>query len=112
MTKSVLVMKHNNPKEALSEWAVALASESVFADSDLGKKIFANIKTLADDYSQLEFKTQRMVRKLETYGILCQEAAEEFLEDGDVGDLLMKLGDIKKTKTSLDDAADKHNEIQ
>jgi hypothetical protein len=67
---------------------------------------------LAQEYSQLEIKTKRSVRTIRSYGENCKEAVEDFLKDGNIGELLHELSDLKESKTDLKDATENHGKIK
>jgi hypothetical protein len=103
----------NRPGQPLDELAVQIAAGKVIADNDKRKKfVIKALRELAGEYTQLEFKTRRAVRTIRSYGKACKEAAEDFLEGGNVGELLTELCNIEETKTSLKEASDNHNSIK
>ncbi len=103
----------SQPDKPLDELAVQIAAGKVIAENDERKKfVIEELRQLAVKYSQLEFKTQRAVRTIQSYGKACKEAAEDFLEDGNVKELLTELGNIDETKATLKEASNEHNKIK
>ncbi len=102
----------NKPLEPLFELVAQMEADKVIANQDKGKEMIKKLRELAEEYTQLEFQTQRAVRTIRSYGRACQYAAEDFLEDGDVGELLKEFGNIEETKTSLKEALQNHTNIK
>jgi hypothetical protein len=106
-------LMQSQPDKPLDEMAVEIEAKKVIADNDERKKFVINeLRELAVEYSQLEFKTRRAVRTIQSYGKACKEAAEDFLEDGNVKELLTELGNIDETKATLKEASNDHNSIK
>jgi hypothetical protein len=110
--ESIQSMGQNKPEKTSYKMAALLATENPIADNDKGKETIKKLRELAKDTSQLELKTQRAVRTVQSYGENCKEAAEDFLEDGNVSDLLEELKDVGETNQTLQDALNNHNIIK
>jgi hypothetical protein len=108
MTTSLKILGRNQTEKALYEVAAEMAVLKNVADDGNRKVMIEGLRVLAREYAQLEFKTIQAVRTIKSYGKAWQEAAEDFLEDGDVNELLHELGDMKETKDALKDANEKH----
>jgi hypothetical protein len=105
-------MGQNKPEKTIYEIAALMGAEKSIADNAKGKETIKKLRELAKDTSQLEVKTQRAVRAIQSYGENCKEAAVDFLEDGNVSDLLEELKDIGETNQSLQDALNNNNQIR
>jgi hypothetical protein len=112
MIESLQIMMKSKPQKPLYELNVELAAQKVIANNDKGKKMMTELADVAEKYSQLEIKTKRAVRSIQSYGKNCQEAAEDFLKNGDVGELLSELGDIQEAKNDLKDVTENHGLIK
>ena len=110
MIASLQIIGKNRPENRLNELKKKIAAEKVIADSEQGK--VEELKKLAAEYSQLEVKTQRVVKTIQSYGKKCKAAAGNFLKDGNVGNLLSELGKIKDAKTSLDETLENLTSIK
>jgi hypothetical protein len=111
MILSLKTMLENRPEKSLSEMTVEMAAQEVIANDTKGKEMLVKLKGLAREYSQLELETQRAVMTIRRYGENCKEAAVDFLEDGNVRELMDELGDIEEMKENLEKATNKHNDI-
>jgi hypothetical protein len=105
----VQVIVQNKQENIFHGLRAEMEAENPIADK--GKETIKQLGELSKDYSQLELKTQRAVRAIQSYGENCEEAAEDFLEDGNVRDLLEELADDEETKKSLQDAVNSLNLI-
>ena len=74
--------------------------------------LMEDIRQLAKKYWILEAKTKRSVRDIKAYGKYLKQAAEDYLENGDLGDLMVEMSDMKVVKKSLHEANEKHEEIR
>jgi len=101
--ESLQIMGQNQSENLLYEVASKMAVDKVVAKKDEGKKTIKKLRELAQEYTQLEFTTQRAVRTIRSYGKACKEAAEDFLEEGNVRELLIEFGNIKEAKDALKD---------
>ncbi len=108
--ESLKTMGQNKPENTLYEVAAIMAAKKTIADKE--KEMIKKLRELAKDYSNLELSTQRVVRTIQSYGENCKEAAEDFLEDGNLGELLDELVDVEASKTSLAEVTQKHNDIK
>ncbi len=110
--ESLRFIGRNQTEKLLYEVAAEVAAPKAVADDGNRKDMIKDIRGLGRDYAQLQFKTQRAVRKIKSYGIAWKDAAEDFLKDGDVKELFHTLGNISETKDALEDANKKHNKIK
>ncbi len=109
---SLQIIIHNQSENLLYEVAARMAVDRDISGNDNGKKIVKKLRELAKEYTQLEFKTQRAVRTIRSYGKACKEAAEDFLDDGNVRELSTEFGNIKEAKDALKDVTNHHNLIK
>jgi hypothetical protein len=105
-------MMQNQPEKLIYKVAAEMETEKVIAKHDKGKEIIKTLRELAKKYSQLEFQNQRAVRTIRSYGKAWKEAAEDFMEDGDQGQLLLELNAIEETKAFFLAANKTHTEIK
>jgi hypothetical protein len=110
--ENIQIIRQNKTANLLYEVASKMAVDKVVTKNDEGKETIKKLKELAEEYTQLEFKTQRAVRTIQSYGKVCKEAAEDFLEDGNMEELLIEFGNIKEAKSALKDVTNNHNLIK
>jgi hypothetical protein len=109
---SLEIMIKNQKEKPLYDLIAEMGADKIITSNDKGQGLINDLKKLATDYSLLETKTQRAAMTIQSYKENCGEAAEDFLEDGNVGDLLDELSNTEETKTSLADVIDHFNLIK
>jgi hypothetical protein len=112
MKNSINVVKENLSLKPLYELIAKLGADNIIANNAEGQRVINKLKKLATGYKLLEAKTRRLVMKIQSYGEDCQKAAEDFLTDGFIGDLLAQLRDIEDAKAALEDANDMHTVLE
>ncbi len=112
LAKSLGFINEQLSQKPLQDWIAQLEADKTIADNDEGQKTIKMLKELAVECSLQENKARQVVRTIQSYGENCKEAAEDFLEDGNVGDRLDELKDIEETKKCLQDVAEMHHQIK
>jgi hypothetical protein len=100
---SLLIMIKNQKEKPLYDLIGVMGADKIITSNNKGQRLINDLKKLATDYSLLETKTQRAAMTIQSYKENCAEAAKDFLKDGNVGDLLNELNNVKETETSLKD---------
>jgi hypothetical protein len=106
--QNVIVMNYER-KDVLSKLEAKMAADQIIANNATGKEMIKRVRELAEEYSPLEVRTQHTVRTIQSYGRDCKKGAEDFLEDGNVGE---PLDNIEEAKTFLGEAPHKYSSFR
>jgi hypothetical protein len=112
LAKSLGFINEELSRKPLHDLIAQLEADRIIANNDEGQRMIKMLKELAVEFSLQENKARQVVRTIQSYGENCKEAAEDFLEDGNVGDRLDEVKDIEETKRCLQDVAEMHQQIK
>ena len=101
-----------NLGHSLVELLANLQTEKIISKNKEGQLMLKDIEKLAQKYWLLETKTKRVVRDIQSYGEMLEQAAEDFKHDGNMQDFLDEAKDMTDIKDSLKDVNEQHGEIK